>query len=76
MLVRFSLLLAILAATTATSVAYPIDFAPGFHTSSVHVDGRIISATVGGHGPAVVLLHGYAEDSRKWKPLAQKLATR
>ncbi|HEY1881656.1 MAG TPA: alpha/beta fold hydrolase [Candidatus Cybelea sp.] len=30
--------------------------------------------TTGGHGPAVVLIHGYAEDSRMWKPLAAALA--
>jgi pimeloyl-ACP methyl ester carboxylesterase len=27
-----------------------------------------------GHGPAVVLLHGYAQSSRMWKPLIPKLA--
>ncbi|HEY1681432.1 MAG TPA: alpha/beta hydrolase [Candidatus Tumulicola sp.] len=74
MLVRIPLLLALLAATTATSLAYPVNFGPQFHTTSVSVDGCTISATVGGHGPAVVLLHGYAEDSRMWKPLAQRLA--
>ena len=29
-----------------------------------------------GHGPAVVLLHGYAETSRMWRPLMRTLATR
>jgi pimeloyl-ACP methyl ester carboxylesterase len=28
-----------------------------------------------GHGPAIVLLHGYAETSRMWKPLMRKLAS-
>jgi pimeloyl-ACP methyl ester carboxylesterase len=74
MLVRIPQLLALLAATTATSFAYPVNFGPQFHTTSVSVDGCTISATIGGHGPAVVLLHGYAEDSRMWKPLAQRLA--
>ena len=27
-----------------------------------------------GHGPAVILLHGYAETSRMWKPLIARLA--
>src|SRR4051812_1857503 len=27
-----------------------------------------------GHGPAVVLLHGYAETSRMWRPLIPKLS--
>jgi pimeloyl-ACP methyl ester carboxylesterase len=28
-----------------------------------------------GHGPAIVLLHGYAETSRMWRPLMPKLAS-
>jgi pimeloyl-ACP methyl ester carboxylesterase len=56
--------------------AFPVDFGPGFKTQSVNVDGAVASVTVGGHGPAVVLLHGYAEDSRMWKPLAIALAPR
>src|SRR2546430_5495643 len=27
-----------------------------------------------GHGPAVILLHGYAETSRMWRPLIPQLA--
>jgi pimeloyl-ACP methyl ester carboxylesterase len=54
--------------------AFPVDFGRGFTTRSVNVDGATVSVTVGGHGPAVVLLHGYAEDSRMWKPLAIALA--
>jgi pimeloyl-ACP methyl ester carboxylesterase len=55
--------------------AFPVDFGPGFTTHSVSVDGAVLSATVGGHGPTVVLLHGYAEDSRMWKPLATALTS-
>jgi pimeloyl-ACP methyl ester carboxylesterase len=63
-------------ASTAFAQAFPVDFGPGFTTRSIPVDGCTISATIGGHGPAVVLLHGYAEDSRMWKPLADALASR
>jgi pimeloyl-ACP methyl ester carboxylesterase len=56
--------------------AFPVDFGPGFVTHRYNVDGDVVSATVGGHGPVVVLLHGYAEDSRMWKPLAIALAPR
>jgi pimeloyl-ACP methyl ester carboxylesterase len=59
-----------------TAQAFPVNFGPGFKTHSVNVDGSTVSVTVGGHGPAVVLLHGYAEDSRMWKPLAIALAPR
>jgi pimeloyl-ACP methyl ester carboxylesterase len=60
----------------APARAFPVDFGPGFTTRTVTVDGCRISATIGGHGPAVVLLHGYAEDSRMWRPLAIDLARR
>ena len=33
------------------------------------VAGVKIHYTTGGHGPAVILLHGYAETSRMWAPL-------
>jgi pimeloyl-ACP methyl ester carboxylesterase len=56
--------------------AYPVNFGTGFTTHRVNVDGDVVSVTVGGHGPVVVLLHGYAEDSRMWKPLAIALAPR
>ncbi len=77
MLIRTLALTATLAvALTESAAAFPVNFGPGFATRSVTVDGCTISATVGGHGPAVVLLHGYAEDSRMWKPLAVALASR
>jgi pimeloyl-ACP methyl ester carboxylesterase len=33
-----------------------------------------VSVTVGGSGPPVLLIHGYAESSRMWRPLAKVLA--
>ncbi len=56
--------------------AFPVDFGRGFTTHLVSVGGSDVSVTVGGHGPVVLLLHGYAEDSRMWKPLAIALAPR
>ena len=52
------------------------DFGPRFKVQSVPVDGGTVSVAVGGRGPAVVLLHGYAETSLMWKPLAAVLAPR
>jgi pimeloyl-ACP methyl ester carboxylesterase len=52
------------------------DFGTGFRTRSVAVDGGTLNVTVGGNGPPVVLVHGYAESSRMWKPLAKELAPR
>ncbi len=52
------------------------DFGPGFKTQAVAIDGGTLSVTVGGSGPPVLLLHGYAETSRMWRPLAKVLAPR
>jgi len=41
----------------------------GFTTKDADVDGLKLHYTVGGHGPAVVLLHGFAETSRMWTPI-------
>lgn len=72
---RLALLaLGLLASLSGTARAFPVDFGTGFTTRQVQVDRSIVSVTVGGHGPVVVLLHGYAEDSRMWKPLAIALA--
>jgi pimeloyl-ACP methyl ester carboxylesterase/quercetin dioxygenase-like cupin family protein len=40
------------------------------------VDGLKLQYLTAGHGPAVILLHGYAETSRMWRPLIPKLAAR
>ena len=50
------------------------DFGTGFKTQLIPVDGGTVSVNTGGSGPAVLLLHGYAESSRMWKPLAKMLA--
>src|SRR3979409_1057972 len=39
-------------------------------------DGARIHYTTAGHGPAVILLHGYAETSRMWRPLIPQLAAK
>ena len=39
------------------------------------VDGVKLQYLTAGRGPAIVLLHGYAETSRMWRPLIPRLAT-
>jgi pimeloyl-ACP methyl ester carboxylesterase len=68
------LALCCIAALIGTAPVHAADFGPGFKTQSVPVDGGTVSVTVGGSGPPVVLIHGYAETSRMWKPLAKVLA--
>jgi pimeloyl-ACP methyl ester carboxylesterase len=40
------------------------------------VEGVSLHYLTAGHGPIVVLIHGYAETSRMWRPLIVKLAGR
>src|ERR1700739_946570 len=47
-----------------------------FISRSANIDGAKIHYTVGGSGPAVVLLHGFAETSRMWAPILQALAAK
>ncbi|MEO8755880.1 MAG: alpha/beta hydrolase [Casimicrobiaceae bacterium] len=63
-----------IALAVGVAPAHAADFGPGFKTQDVPVDGGTVSVTVGGSGPPVLLLHGYAETSRMWKPLAKVLA--
>jgi pimeloyl-ACP methyl ester carboxylesterase len=41
----------------------------GFVARDADVNGQKLHYTMGGHGPAVVLLHGFAETSRMWAPI-------
>jgi pimeloyl-ACP methyl ester carboxylesterase/quercetin dioxygenase-like cupin family protein len=47
---------------------------PIIAVKTAKVDGITLQYLSAGHGPAVVLLHGYAETSRMWRPLMPKLA--
>ncbi len=40
------------------------------------VDGVKLSYLTGGHGPTVILLHGYTQTSRMWKPIIPLLANK
>jgi pimeloyl-ACP methyl ester carboxylesterase len=49
-------------------------FPAGFRTQEIATNGAVIHVRVGGHGPAVVLLHGYGETGDMWAPMAADLA--
>ncbi|HKE38611.1 MAG TPA: alpha/beta hydrolase [Casimicrobiaceae bacterium] len=68
------IVLVLITLTIATKSSFAADFGLGFKKQSIPVDGGTVSVNVGGNGPAVLLLHGYAESSRMWKPLAKVLA--
>jgi pimeloyl-ACP methyl ester carboxylesterase len=40
-----------------------------FVAKDADVEGVKLHYTTGGHGPAVILLHGFAETSRMWQPI-------
>ena len=42
-------------------------------SGAVKIDGKRIHYLTSGQGPAVVLLHGYTQTSRMWRPLIEKL---
>src|SRR5438067_10378552 len=41
---------------------------------TAEIDGQQMHYLYAGHGPAVLLLHGFAETSRRWRPLIPLLA--
>jgi pimeloyl-ACP methyl ester carboxylesterase len=56
-------------------VAHAARLPEGFRETSAEVNAVRINYKIGGQGPAVVLLHGYAETSHMWIPLLPLLAT-
>jgi pimeloyl-ACP methyl ester carboxylesterase len=65
-------LLIISSAWTASSAPAPAIITSKFAT----VDGLKLHYLTAGHGPTVLLLHGYAETSRMWRPLIPILAAK
>ncbi|MCU4121467.1 alpha/beta fold hydrolase [Variovorax sp. N23] len=55
------------------NAAPSLDAVPGFRSGSAEVNGTRINYRIGGSGPAIVLLHGYAETGHMWNPLMPML---
>ncbi|MBU3061775.1 alpha/beta fold hydrolase [Nocardia sp. NEAU-G5] len=65
------------ALVTSCSSSHPAaaaDPLPGFHDGTIDNDGVAVHYVIGGHGPAIVLLHGYPETWRAWSKIAPDLA--
>lgn len=45
-------------------------FPAEFRVDEVKTDGALIHVRVGGHGPAVLMLHGFGDSGDMWQPLA------
>jgi pimeloyl-ACP methyl ester carboxylesterase len=56
------------------AMAKMAEFPPGFRVQDIATNGATIHVRVGGRGPAVVLLHGYADTGDMWAPMAADLA--
>jgi pimeloyl-ACP methyl ester carboxylesterase len=48
-------------------------FPASFRTHEIPVGGAVIHVRVGGHGPTVLLLHGFGDTGDMWAPLAARL---
>ncbi len=63
------------AAVLATPTLAGIEAFPGnFHTQMVQTNGTSLYVRVGGQGPAVILLHGFADTGDMWAPLGAVLS--
>src|SRR6266705_3857061 len=72
----FSVLVGVLAALALAwpAAAQVTPFPGDFRTQEIATDdGATIHVRVGGHGPAVVLLHGFGDTGDMWAPLAAVL---
>jgi pimeloyl-ACP methyl ester carboxylesterase len=65
--------LGLLLALAAPAFAGYGDFPRGFRTEEIKTNGTTLHVRVGGHGPAVVLLHGFGDTGDMWSPLAAQL---
>ena len=62
----------LLAACVCLAAVQP--YPASFKTQTVATNGTRLFVRVGGHGPAVVMLHGYGESGDMWQPLAVAMA--
>jgi len=65
--------LAVLLACSYPAMAQSKPAPNAIESHFAQVEGIKLHYLTAGHGPAIVLLHGYAETSRMWRPLIPKL---
>jgi pimeloyl-ACP methyl ester carboxylesterase len=70
----FCLVLTVFALTSSLIYAETSD--KNIISRTAEIDGVQLHYLTAGHGPTVILLHGYAETSRMWKPIIPLLAER
>jgi len=72
-MLRFFAVALLAAVVSAPAMADITPFPATFHTQMVPTNGTQLYVRVGGKGPAVVLLHGFADTGDMWGPLAAVL---
>lgn len=61
------------AALVAAPLAAEVPFPASFQTREIQTNGTTLHVRIGGHGPAVVLLHGFGDTGDMWAPVAADL---
>ena len=72
-MLRYLLTTVLAALLAGPAVAAVTPFPASFHSQMVATNGTRLNVRVGGKGPAVVLLHGFADTGDMWAPLAAVL---
>ena len=72
----FAALMALACAWSSPAAARIEKFPAEFRVEKIKTDGATIYVRVGGRGPAVVMLHGFADTGDMWAPLAKALFQR
>lgn len=68
------LIVAFTLAMASGAAARVMPYPRAFHAQQMAIaDGSTLYVRVGGHGPAVLLLHGFGDSGDMWRPLATRL---
>jgi pimeloyl-ACP methyl ester carboxylesterase len=71
---RLALALVLAFAFAVPASAKIVPFPKSFAVKDIASNGTTIHLRVGGHGPAVLLLHGFGDTGDMWAPIAARLA--
>jgi len=72
-MLRILALIAVAFSIAGAAEAADLTFPKDFKKTKISTNGAEIFVRKGGHGPAVVLLHGYGETGDMWAPMARDL---
>ena len=73
-LVAIAIMALVTALVSLPAFARIENFPAGFKTQTISANGTKIFVRIGGKGPAIVMLHGFADTGDMWAPLAKAMA--